>query len=188
MCWRFLFHETVASLRFQPIKRPQLPSQKLKAKPSFPKPASAPAAPGNTTAATTSSTRPQVKSTLADWASTADDDDVNGFYGQEKRQRGGRKKRKKNRDGPEFITNWDDIYDPSRPNNYEEYKRSDEKIREMREWKDRLYAHRMARRRSNDYDSDEESPPPRNRKLYIQSSSVAVTLLMCYRTIRPSFI
>ncbi|KAE8556431.1 hypothetical protein EYB25_001132 [Talaromyces marneffei] len=156
--------KSAASLRFQPIKRPQLPSQKPKAKPSFPKPTSTPLAPGNTTTATSSSTRPQVKSTLADWASTADDDDVNGFYGQEKRQRGGRKKRKKNREGPEMITNWDDIYDPSRPNNYEEYKRSDEKIREVREWKDRLYAHRMVRRRSTDFDSDDESPPPRNRQ------------------------
>lgn len=107
-----------------------------------------------------------MKTSLADWASTVDDDDdVNGFYGGEKRQRGGRKKRKKNRDAPEMITNWDDIYDPSRPNNYEEYKRSDEKIREVRDWKDRLYAHRMARRRSSDFDSDDESPRPRNRKL-----------------------
>ncbi|EED23736.1 G-patch DNA repair protein (Drt111), putative [Talaromyces stipitatus ATCC 10500] len=155
--------KSAASLRFQPIKRPQLPNQKPRAKP-IPKPPSTAHALGNASSAGASSTRSQVKSTLADWASTADDDDVNGFYGREKRQRGGRKKRKKNREGPETITNWDDIYDPSRPNNYEEYKRSDEKIREVREWKDRLYAHRMARRRSSDFDSDNESPPPRNRQ------------------------
>jgi splicing factor 45 len=160
--------ENTASLRFQPIKRPQLPSQKPKTKPAFPKPASTPAAPATTASSKiTSSARPQVKTSLADWASTLDDDeDVNGFYGGEKRQRGGRKKRKKNRDAPEMITNWDDIYDPSRPNNYEEYKRSDEKIREVREWKDRLYAHRMARRHSSDFDSDDESPRPRNRELH----------------------
>ncbi|MCH1927757.1 hypothetical protein L6232_23465, partial [Shewanella sp. C31] len=90
-------------------------------------------------------------------------DDVNGFYAGEKRQRGGRKKRKKNREAQAVPQNWDDIYDPSRPNNYEEYKHSDEKIREVREWKDRLYAHRMARRRSSDMESDEEYSRPMNR-------------------------
>lgn len=97
-----------------------------------------------------------VKTTLADWTATGDDDDVNGFYGAEKRQRGGRKKRKKNREESHVPQNWDDIYDPSRPNSYEEYKHSDEKIREVREWKDRLYAHRMARKHTSDLDSDDE--------------------------------
>ncbi|KAI1935355.1 hypothetical protein LOZ66_005241 [Ophidiomyces ophidiicola] len=149
---------SAASLRFQPTKRPQLPSQKLKTKPGIPKPPVIPAAaaPGQGTAPTPapSAARPPVKNTLADWAATADDDDVNGFFG-EKRQRGGRKKRKKNREA-EVLHNWDDIYDPSRPNNYDQYKHSDEKIREVREWKDRLYAHRMARRASSDMESDDE--------------------------------
>lgn len=95
-----------------------------------------------------------MKSTLADW--TVDDDDVNGFYQAEKRQRGGRKRRKKNREDYHVAQDWDDIYDPSRPNNYEEYKHSDEKIREVREWKDRLYAHRMARKNSSDLESSDE--------------------------------
>lgn len=99
-----------------------------------------------------------MKTTLADWAA-ADDDDVNGFYAN-KPQRGGRKKRKKNRDAQAVVINWDDIYDPSRPNIYDEYKHSDEKIREIREWKDRLYAHRMARQHSSDQDSDEEYSRP----------------------------
>ena len=43
---------------------------------------------------------------------------------------------------------------------YEEYKNSDEKILEIREWKDRLYAHRMARHRSSESDSDSDG---RNR-------------------------
>ena len=94
------------------------------------------------------------KATLADWAATnnEDDDNVNGFYQGEKRQRGGRKKRKKGNKGGEFrqvVQDWDDIYDPTRPNNYEEYLNSDEKRREIREWKEKLYAHRRARRRDS---------------------------------------
>ena len=82
---------------------------------------------------------------------------MNGFYG-EKRQRGGRKKRKKNKQEAPVAQNWDDIYDPSRPNTYEAYKNSDEKIREIRDWKDRLYAHRMARRSSDYSESDDDRP------------------------------
>lgn len=106
-----------------------------------------------------SSQRPPAKNTLADWTGI-DDDDVNGFYGGEKRQRGG-KRRKKNKSREEHVAvqDWDDIYDPSRPNSCEEYKHSDEKIREVREWKDRLYAHRMATK-SSEKDSDEEEYRP----------------------------
>ncbi|PYI17733.1 hypothetical protein BO99DRAFT_363742 [Aspergillus violaceofuscus CBS 115571] len=144
---------SAASLRFQPTKRPQLATQKPKPKPTLPK------APIAATPAAAS-----VKTTLADWAAT-EDDDVNGFYAGPKRQRGGRKKRKKNREVQEFIQNWDDIYDPSRPNNYEEYKHSDEQIAEIREWKDRLYAHRMARSPSRDsYSEDDDYARPRNRQ------------------------
>jgi splicing factor 45 len=107
------------------------------------------------------------KSTLADW--TVDDDDVNGFYTAEKRQRGGRKKRKKNKDEP-VAQDWDDLYDPTRPNNYEEYKQSDERIREIKEWKDLLYSHRMARRRSSDQSSDDAQPTrPINGKISLTS-------------------
>lgn len=155
-----------AALRFQPTKRPQISAQKPKPKPTLPKavPGTSPASAGTDAPASNSTAvRAPVKTTLADWAAT-DDDDVNGFYG-ERRQRGGRKKRKKNREVETMMQNWDDIYDPSRPNIYEDYKHSDEKIREVREWKDRLYAHRMASRRSSDYDSDEEPSRPINRML-----------------------
>ena len=102
--------------------------------------------------------KPATKVTLADWTADGDNDDVNGFFGGEKRQRGGRKKRKKNKEEPTTIVqNWDDIYDPSRPNSYEEYKNSDEKILEVREWKDKLYAH-MARRRGSDTDDSDQKP------------------------------
>lgn len=104
-----------------------------------------------------------MRSTLADWATT-EEDDFGGFYMGEKRQRGGRKKRKKNRDTADaFPQNWDDIYDPSRPTNYEEYRHSDEKIFEVREWKDCLYAHRMRRPMTQDSDSEEEYDRSRNR-------------------------
>lgn len=97
---------------------------------------------------------PVVRSTLADW--TADDEDVNGFYAGEKRQRGGRKKRKKNVVEKPAAVDWDEIYDPSRPSNYWEYIGSEEQMRERREWKDKLYAHRRerARRRSSSDLSD----------------------------------
>lgn len=144
----------VASLRFQPTKRPQLSNAKLKSKlPSskVPLAASTPGAlkdeqisdPAAISKATTT------KSTLADWTAGADGNNVNDFYQSEKRQRGGKKRRKKNREEAAVIHNWDDIYDPTRPNNYEDYYNSDEKIAEIKEWKDRLYAHRTARRHSS---------------------------------------
>jgi splicing factor 45 len=140
-----------ASLRFQPTKRPQLANQKPKPKPTLPKAATPGAGQASDSAAA------PVKSSLADWAATEDDDF--GYYMGEKRQRGGRKKRKKNREPQAVMQNWGDIYDPSRPNNYEEYRHSDEKILEVREWKDRLYAHRMRRSLSRDSDSDDYDRP-----------------------------
>lgn len=107
-----------------------------------------------------SATKPAVKSTLADWTAAGDDDDINGFYAGEKRQRGGKKRRKKNKEEYAISQDWDDIYDPTRPNNYEEYKHSDEKIREVTQWKDRLYAHRRNRKPQSDLDSDEEGYRP----------------------------
>ncbi len=145
-----------AALRFQPTKRPQLSTQKAKGRPAFPKappPGGANTASSTTTGLGAHPAQPLVKTSIADW--TGDDDDVNGFYGADRRQRGSRKKRKKNKEEPAAPQDWDDIYDPARPNSYEEYKHSEEKIREIREWKDRLYAHRMARRRSSDVESDD---------------------------------
>ncbi|OAX80575.1 hypothetical protein ACJ72_05087 [Emergomyces africanus] len=159
---------SAASLRFQPTKRPQLASQKAKSKPGVPKAPAVGSAAGSATGIATGpgiTAKPPAKTSLADWATAADDEDVNGFYGGEKRQRGGRKKRKKNRDEETTLQNWDDIYDPSRPNSYEAYRHSEEKIREVREWKDRLYAHRMARKTSSELGSDEEySRSPRNHR------------------------
>lgn len=111
-------------------------------------------------------TRPSAKTTLADWTAEGEENDVNGFYGGEKRQRGGRKKRKKAKEVSHVLQNWDDIYDPSRPNNYEDYKHSDEKIIEMREWKNKLYAHRINRRRDSDSDSSGDDYRPQTNSRF----------------------
>ena len=151
-----------ASLRFQPTKRPQITTQKPK-----PKTAGLKSKSSAITISAQATIAPEQPSTLlrqppktsiADWTGDGDEDDVNGFYGGEKRQRGGKKRRKKgNKEESHVVQNWDDIYDPSRPNSYEEYKNSDEKIREVREWKDRLYAHRMTRRDSDISDSEDDT-------------------------------
>lgn len=85
------------------------------------------------------------------------------YGGPEKRQRGGRKKKNKNKkyDDRPAETDWDEIYDPSRPTNIEEYLRSDEKIREVQDWKAVLYAHRRKGRQSQDTEmSDEDDNRP----------------------------
>ena len=120
------------------------------------------------------------KATLADWTANGNDDDdannnnANGFnQGGEKRQRGGRKKKKNkgNRGGEamQIMQDWDDIYDPTRPNSYEEYVNSDEKRREIREWKEKLYAHRRARRRDSvsSSESEERGRPAKGRGYHI---------------------
>ncbi|MCJ1390073.1 hypothetical protein MMC18_002931 [Xylographa bjoerkii] len=153
---------SAASLRFQPTKRPQITSQKPKPKtvglksksPATTILAQATVAPEQPAAFS----RQLPKTSIADWTGDGDEDDVNGFYGGEKRQRGGKKRRKKgNKEESHVVQNWDDIYDPSRPNSYEEYKNSEEKIREVREWKDRLYAHRMTRQDSDISDSEDDT-------------------------------
>lgn len=175
--------DLTAALRFQPTKRPQLAAQKQAQKIAQAKAAaitaslsaSVQAQPTLTTSeAKETAQRPAAKTTIADWTGDGDEDEINGFYGGEKRQRGGRKKRKKNKSEAPATQNWDDIYDPSRPNNYEEYKHSEEKIREVREWKDRLYAHRMARQK--DYsESDGEDYRP-------QMSSKNIEHILSYST------
>ncbi|KAM5352518.1 hypothetical protein ACJ41O_005240 [Fusarium nematophilum] len=149
------------ALRFQPIRRPQ--TKQVKPKPSFPKTA----APKQTVISAPAAVA-QSKSTLADWAATEEDE---WMYGTgEKRQRGGRRKKKRRQEQMEVETNWDDIYDPTRPTNVEEYLHSDEKIQEVREWKALLYRHRRKRDESDLSDDEDEdtrhvasnqfAPPP----------------------------
>ncbi|KAI0405982.1 hypothetical protein F4802DRAFT_560194 [Xylaria palmicola] len=146
-----------SALRFQPhqpIRRPQQKTQKPKA--AFPKvlsgAGSSPAA--NSAKEPAAVNAPPVKSSLAEWAANEEDEYMYGTG--EKRARGGRRKKKKKAESVPMETDWDEIYDPSRPTNVEEYLRSDEKIREVQEWKALLYKHR---RRDNDrdsWDSEEE--------------------------------
>ncbi|KAK3358907.1 hypothetical protein B0T25DRAFT_628464 [Lasiosphaeria hispida] len=161
------------ALRFQPIRRPQA-KQPPKPKTAFHKPPLAAAAAAAAAATTTAQTgtaasgngasAPSLaaaaalpRSTLADWTATEDDEFLYNAAAAEKRQRGGRrKKRKKVEDAP-LETDWDELYDPARPTNVEEYLRSEERIQEVREWKAVLYAHRRrgrGGRRGDSYDSE----------------------------------
>lgn len=92
------------------------------------------------------------KNTLANWTTDVEDRDIVDTYTAEKRQRGGRKNRKKIRDDSHALQNWEDIYDPARPNNYEEYKHSHERSLGMHDWKSRLYEHRVDERSSSQAD------------------------------------
>lgn len=185
------------ALRFQPIRRPQA-NQKKVTKPVFPKTiasaSTATTSENRDAAATTAradtppdNTKPPAgavpRSTLADWAGGDDDDAYlwGGAGAGEKRQRGGRKAAKKRRREQEQRqragqqTDWDEIYDPSRPTNVDEYLRSDERVREVQEWKAVLYAHRrrdrLAGRRGSgssygesDEDSEAEQRPAMGSK------------------------
>lgn len=156
-----------AALRFQPTitKRPQMANAKsaktkINMKPIGATSAAAAAAAQATEAAAAPATArpPIVKTTLEDWTGDGDDD-VNGFYSSSKhaQPRGGKKRRKKNKDTPPPPTNWDDIYEPSRPNSYEEYREGDEKIREMEDWRERVYGKRRRRGgRDESYDSEND--------------------------------
>ncbi|KAB5554415.1 hypothetical protein GE09DRAFT_1286977 [Coniochaeta sp. 2T2.1] len=163
------------ALRFQPIIRRPQAKQANKPKPSFPKAVVANAPPTTATAIATTSAPPQSssaappqRSKLADWAPTEEDEYIYGSAAGagQKRERGGRRSKKKKKfDEPQRQeTDWDEIYDPARPTNIEEYLRSDEKIREVQDWKTVLYAHRRkaTRQKSEDTDmaSDEEEARP----------------------------
>ncbi|KAK4945968.1 hypothetical protein LTR66_014334, partial [Elasticomyces elasticus] len=201
-----------ASLRFQPMKRPQqksaLDAQKAKAKaiaaklsglpqlrkgdgqPEVAVPKDDNTAPPPTDQQDTSTTQ-AFRSTADDWKASALSDDETNFFAASARKQGqqSRKKRKKNK-GQEkqaFEVNWDDIYDPSRPNSYEEYKGSEEKVREVREWKDLLYKHRMKRSGSGSRDGHDEEMDvdvPRN-STYHPFRNLAYTLMLAEQFAPP---
>lgn len=149
-----------AALRFQPTKRSQIqPKTKPKVL-SRPITVKSSSSPDKIQDATSTPAQPVNKTTLADW--TAEPEDGDFYAGQ--RIRGGRKnkKRKKNKQEAE-RPQWDDIYDPTRPTSFEEYKHSEESAAEMNEWLDQLYAHR--KRRTSSVSSEEEYRPAMNSEL-----------------------
>ncbi|KAL2757979.1 hypothetical protein ACRALDRAFT_2040290 [Sodiomyces alcalophilus JCM 7366] len=156
------------ALRFQPIRRPQA---KTTAKPKVGFPKTIPAAQVSTQPPTTTSAGPTANAnpstgpaapappkttTLADWAATEEEEWMYGT--NEKRQRGGRRKKKKKIGQQQHLeTDWEEIYDPSKPTNFEEYMRSDERIREIQDWKAVLYRHRRQKSLSDDSDEEENT-------------------------------
>lgn len=170
-------------MRFQPIRRPQAPQKKSNKPTAFPKPLPTQGSANDTAAApqqqqqqpTGTSTPPvapsqQQRSTLADWtAAGADDEFLTGAAVGEKRQRGGRKAAKKRNNKKKSDqqqqwqreTDWDEVYDPARPTNVDEYLRGEERVREVQEWKAVLYAHRLRLRRGRSEAASEESEEER---------------------------
>jgi splicing factor 45 len=149
-----------AALRFQPHKRPAQHAPKPKPKFAFAKVGGGLAS--NSPDRMGAPIQPAVKTSLADW--TADDDEANVFLDENRERAGKKKNKKKKKKGEEekpIPQDWDHIYDPTRPNSYEEYMHSEERIREIRDWKERLYAHRMAKRRSAELSSDDDDRPRR---------------------------
>ncbi|KAF2085936.1 hypothetical protein K490DRAFT_23960, partial [Saccharata proteae CBS 121410] len=149
---------TNSALQFMPsnLKRPQ-PKKPTLGKPrSLPTSSSSPDPGVKAAQQDAQPEKPTVKTTLADWTSV--DDDVNGFYAQQpKQQRGGRAgKKRKMKEQAQSAIDWNDIYDPSRPTNYEAYIHSEEKFEAEREWKEYLYASRMSRRKASSEVPDEE--------------------------------
>lgn len=176
------------ALRFQPIRRPQPKQAKPKA--SFPKAipkpaAAAPAAAAPVAAAAPTASAPP-KSTLADWAAAETDEWQYGVG--EKRQRGGRKQKKKKRQQVQAETDWDELYDPSRPTNVEEYLKSDERVDEVREWKSLLYRHRRKRDESDLSDEEDEGTRPMAPSKCISNMRAGSFTKLRYRSICSSSI
>ncbi|KYK60456.1 G-patch domain-containing protein [Drechmeria coniospora] len=156
---------TDAALLFQPQIRRPAPKQ-VKPKTTFPKiiRTSTNASNAASTAVTTTT-----KTSLADWAATEEDD---WMYGAgEKRARGGRKIRKKRQREAEFQeTNWDEFYDLVKTTIVDDFAKSDEKVREVLDWKDLLYRRAQRKRGHSELSSDDEddsgpvsnqfAPPP----------------------------
>lgn len=148
-----------SALRFQPIIRAQA-KKANQPKKTIPKaftavpPVTSASANATTLSATAANPAASAatphRSTLADWTATAEEDEyLYGSGGGQYRERGGRRKKKKKAQDVPVETNWDEIYDPSRPTNLDEYLQGEDYLQSEREWKDILYAHRRKRRSSS---------------------------------------
>ncbi|KXT13517.1 hypothetical protein AC579_4148 [Pseudocercospora musae] len=132
-------------------KKPNQP--KAKPKPNFssmhklssststvPAPAPAPLETSPDKEASSSAAQPKLtqKRGFNDWLANEDEED---FYYDRSRERGGRrkKKKKKKQEERQQTWTWDDIYDPTLPVPFLDYKRSDVEYDINDEWKRRLY-------------------------------------------------
>ncbi|KAK3670518.1 hypothetical protein LTR78_009622 [Recurvomyces mirabilis] len=174
-----------ASLQFQPVRRPQTqpkisrPAQKKAPSSHTLSSSTTTASLGPTSTSSPDKQTPPVTSTptqqpnlprsnFEDWVG-GDDDDEYYVDNRPKRERGGKNKKKK-KGGVQQETrtwSWDDIYDPTLPNNYADYKGSDEQVMEIRDWKARLYYHRLkeAKKESTARSEEVESRPAANSRL-----------------------
>lgn len=167
-----------AALQFQPIRRPQVKQPKPKS--AFPKTIPKPTTdPITTTAATGTPQSVPHQSTLADWVATEEDEWMYGVG--EKRQRGGRKKKRRKQD-EQFETDWDEMYDPSRPTNVDEFLKSDEKVAEVQEWKGLLYRHRKKPVESDISDSEDEGTraAPSSKPTHVTTLRNQSNIICCY--------
>ena len=174
---------SLAALRFQPTKRPQIPAQKprTRANASGPKQISVSVETAqDSSGSAVPSTHTAIKTTIEDWTAVDDDDDngVLAINNGMRRQRGGKKRRKRGKEDVPVPQNWDDIYDPSRPNKYEDYKQSEERERELRDWKDCLYAHRMLLRKSSSDVADSPADEPGKHSTSMAISSLESAHIM----------
>ncbi|KAF2142301.1 uncharacterized protein K452DRAFT_16947 [Aplosporella prunicola CBS 121167] len=103
------------------------------------------------------------KKTIQDFL--GDDDDYD--FGLPKAQRGGRKNRKKRKNKEVEVgePDWDEIYDPTRPNDYNLYLGSTEQLRAESDFTNLLhYRHDVARGIRPVSSDDEDRAPPRALK------------------------
>ncbi|KXL45789.1 MAG: hypothetical protein FE78DRAFT_31458 [Acidomyces sp. 'richmondensis'] len=147
------------ALQYQPkINRPKQPSSSA-SKHKF----SSSTATVASLASSGQSQAPISRSNFQDWIG---DDEEDFAYDRPKHVRGGKKNKKKK--GQQTRTwDWDDIYDPTHPNRHQDYKGSEEQAREIRDWKARLYYHRLKETKDfgqnastrSDEDTEKTMPP-----------------------------
>ncbi|KAI6842988.1 hypothetical protein KC340_g10952 [Hortaea werneckii] len=176
-----------ASLQFQPIRRPQAqpkisrPKQGVSSS-SAHKFSSSTASASTSTglgAATSTPDRAAASSTISDTPTArpsaqrskledwVDEDDEAAYTYQENRARAKKNQRKKTKNKHETrIWDWDDIYDPTLPNNYADYKGSEEQYREIRDWKARLYYQQLKEANKSRKESQDQSAGTSASKMF----------------------
>lgn len=126
------------------------------------------------------------RSNFEDWIGDEDDE----YYYQDRKQNNRRNRKKKKQQQyqqqEQPTWDWDDIYDPTRPNNYSDYKGSDEQFREHRDWKARLYYYQL--KDAKKAKKGEEQPKkPTNSESEALDSRIWLTLdQACSRRLRVS--